>query len=61
MEGVRAVGASHDIEDAARDGLAFDPEVQQRGQSAETAQWWCLGLGLVAGAGGAALWTTGRA
>ena len=43
------------------DGLAFDPDVQPRGQSAETAQWWCLGLGLVAGAGGAALWYYGRA
>jgi tetratricopeptide (TPR) repeat protein len=59
IEGARAVAASHDVEDAARDGLAFDPEVQRRGQSAENAQWWCLGLGLVAGAGGAALWYYG--
>jgi len=60
IQGARAVGAANDVEDAAKAGLPFDPEVERRGQSAENAQWWCLGLGLVAGAGGAALWYYGK-
>jgi tetratricopeptide (TPR) repeat protein len=60
IQGARAVGAANDIEDAAKARMAFDPEVERRGQSAENAQWWCLGLGLVAGAGGAALWYYGK-
>ena len=60
IQGARAVGAANDVEDAAKSGLPFDPEVERRGQSAENAQWWCLGLGLVAGAGGAALWYYGK-
>jgi tetratricopeptide (TPR) repeat protein len=60
IQGARAVGAANDVEDAAKAGQPFDPEVERRGQSAENAQWWCLGLGLVAGAGGAALWYYGK-
>lgn len=60
IQGARAVGAANDVEDAAKAGTPFDPEVERRGQSAENAQWWCLGLGLVAGAGGAALWYYGK-
>jgi tetratricopeptide (TPR) repeat protein len=60
IQGARAAGAANDVEDAAKSGLPFDPEVERRGQSAENAQWWCLGLGLVAGAGGAALWYYGK-
>jgi tetratricopeptide (TPR) repeat protein len=60
IQGARAVGAANDVEDAAKAGVPFDPEVERRGQSAENAQWWCLGLGLVAGAGGAALWYYGK-
>jgi tetratricopeptide (TPR) repeat protein len=60
IQGARAVGAANDVEDAAKAGLPFDPEVERRGQSADNAQWWCLGLGLVAGAGGAALWYYGK-
>jgi drug/metabolite transporter (DMT)-like permease len=60
IQGARAVGAANDVEDAAKTGMPFDPEVERRGQSAENAQWWCLGLGLVAGAGGAALWYYGK-
>ena len=60
IQGARAVGAANDIEDAARAGMAFDPAVEKRGQSAEKAQWWCLGLGLVAGAAGGGLWYYGN-
>lgn len=60
IQGARASGAASDVEDAAKAGTPFDPEVERRGQSAENAQWWCLGLGLVAGAGGAALWYYGK-
>jgi tetratricopeptide (TPR) repeat protein len=56
----RASSASSDIEAAARNGLAFDPAMQERGQSAETAQWWCFGLGTIALAGGAGLWFYGH-
>ena len=60
VEGLRAQSASRDIEAAATKGLAYDPAVQARGQSAETGQKWFLTLGVLAGAGGAALWYYGR-
>jgi tetratricopeptide (TPR) repeat protein len=60
VEGLRARSASNDINAAAAKGLAYDPDVQSRGQSAETAQKWLLTLGVLAGAGGAALWYYGR-
>ena len=60
IQGARAVGAANDIEDAAMAGMAFDPDVEKRGKSAEKAQWWCLGLGVLAGAGGAGLWYYGK-
>jgi tetratricopeptide (TPR) repeat protein len=60
VEWRRAVSASNDIETAAMNGTAFDPAVQSRGKSAETAQWWLYGLGTLAVAGGAGLWFYGQ-
>jgi len=60
IEWRRAVSASNDIEAAAHNGDAFDPDVQSRGKSAETAQWWLYGLGALAIAGGAGLWFYGQ-
>jgi hypothetical protein len=60
IEGVRARNAASDVEAEARNGVPFDPSVESRGQTAETAQWWLLGLGALAGAGGAGLWLYGR-
>jgi tetratricopeptide (TPR) repeat protein len=59
-EGARARSAARDVEQAARNGEAFDPDVESRGKSAEKAQWWLLGLGAVAGAAGAGLWYYGH-
>src|SRR6185295_17313567 len=59
-EGGIARNAGNDIEDAAKNGQAFDPDVESRGKSAEKAQWWLLGLGAVAGAAGAGLWYYGH-
>src|SRR4029079_387966 len=42
VEWRRAANASSDIEKAAMNGDAFDPAVEQRGQSAETAQKWLV-------------------
>ena len=60
IEWRRAVSASHDIESAAKAGDAFDPAVQDRGKSAQTAQWVFYGLGLAAAAAGAGLWFYGQ-
>jgi len=60
IEWRRAVKASSDIEDAAVGGQAFDPAVQDRGKSAETAQWVFYGLGAVAIGAGAGLWFYGQ-
>jgi len=60
VEWRRAVKASSDIEDAAVAGEAFDPAVQSRGKSAETAQWVFYGLGALAVGAGAGLWFYGQ-
>jgi len=60
VEWRRAATASSDIEKAAMNGDAFDPAVEQRGQSAETAQKWLLPLGLLAVGGGVGLWFYGQ-
>ncbi len=59
-QGTRAHAAANDLEDAAANGEPFDPAVQSRGKSAEKAQWWLLGLGVVAGAAGGGLWYYGH-
>jgi tetratricopeptide (TPR) repeat protein len=59
-EGGIARNAGNDVEDAAKNGEAFDPDVESRGKSAEKAQWWLLGLGAVVGAAGAGLWYYGH-
>jgi len=53
IEWRRAVSASHEIEDAAKAGEAFDPAVEKRGKSAQNAEAVFAILGLAAvGAGG---------
>jgi tetratricopeptide (TPR) repeat protein len=55
IQGLRASAASNQVEDVAEAGGFFDPAVERRGKSAESAQWWWIGLGtLVAAAGGGA-------
>jgi hypothetical protein len=56
----RASAASDEVETAARLGLQFNPDAEDRGQSAETAQWWLFGLGTLAAVSGAALWYYGN-
>jgi tetratricopeptide (TPR) repeat protein len=56
----RAASASDEIEGAARAGQAFDPAVQDRGHSAQTAQWVLYPLGALAIAGGVGLFFYGR-
>ena len=60
VEWRRAVSASNDVEQAARNGDSFDPDVQQRGHSAETLQWVFYGVGALAAAGGVGLWFYGQ-
>jgi tetratricopeptide (TPR) repeat protein len=60
IEYSRASSASQEVESEAANGLPFDPSVERRGQSAQTAEAWFLTLGVLAGAGGAALWYYGR-
>jgi tetratricopeptide (TPR) repeat protein len=60
VEWRRAVNASNDVEQAARNGDSFDPAVENRGHSAETAQWIFYGLGTAAIAAGAGLWFYGQ-
>ena len=60
VEWRRAANASSDIEAAAINGDSFDPAVEQRGKSAETAQKWLLPLGLLAVGGGVGLWFYGQ-
>ena len=60
VEYSRAASASQEVESEAANGLPFDPSVERRGQSAQTAEGWFLSLGVLAGAGGAALWYYGR-
>lgn len=60
IEWRRAVGASHDIENAAKAGQQFDPAVEQRGKSAQNAEAVFTILGLAAAAGGAALYVYGN-
>jgi tetratricopeptide (TPR) repeat protein len=60
VEGFRAKAASDDIEKAAMAGMAFDPEVQKRGQSAEKAEKIFTVLGLIAAAGGVGLYFYGN-
>jgi tetratricopeptide (TPR) repeat protein len=60
IEGIRAKSASSDIESEAKNGTAYDPSVQSRGQSAEKAEAVFITLGVLAGATGAGLWYYGR-
>jgi tetratricopeptide (TPR) repeat protein len=60
VEGGRAHSAASQVEDDAKMGKVFDPSVESRGKSAETAQWWLLGMGVVAGAAGGGLWYYGH-
>jgi tetratricopeptide (TPR) repeat protein len=60
VEWRRAVTASHDVETAAASGDQFDPDVQKRGQSAETMQWVFYSIGLVAAGAGVGLWMYGQ-
>jgi tetratricopeptide (TPR) repeat protein len=60
IQTARASAAAKDIEDLALMGKPFDPEIERRGQSAENAQWLCYGIGVLAGATGAALWYYGK-
>ena len=60
VEWRRAVSASNEIEDAARNNQAFDPAVEDRGKSAETMQWVFYGIGTLALGAGAGLWFYGQ-
>ena len=60
IEWRRALSASKDVENAAANNQAFDPEAQRRGQSAETAQRWLYTLGTVAVGAGVGLWFYGN-
>jgi len=60
IEWRRAVSASNDIDTAAKAGNAFDPSVEKRGQSAQTAEIIFLGVGALAAAGGVGLWFYGQ-
>jgi tetratricopeptide (TPR) repeat protein len=60
IEGGRAAAASNEIDNAAKAGKAFDPAVEQRGKSAESAEKALLLTGLVIGAGGGLLYYYGR-
>jgi tetratricopeptide (TPR) repeat protein len=60
IEWRRAVSASNDIEDAAKNGEAFDPAVEKRGKSAQNAQAVFSILGLAAVATGAGLYFYGN-
>lgn len=59
IQGLRASAASKDVEDAAENNDFFDPSVEERGQSAERAQWAWIGLGTLVGAAGGAAWYYG--
>jgi tetratricopeptide (TPR) repeat protein len=56
----RAAAASDEVEKAARAGDSFDPAVEKRGHSAETAQKWLYTLGGLALAGGVGLFFYGQ-
>jgi hypothetical protein len=60
VEWRRAVTASHDVETAAMNNESFDPAVQDRGKSAETAQKVFYGLGALALGAGVGLWFYGQ-
>jgi tetratricopeptide (TPR) repeat protein len=60
VEYTRAKSASDDIEAAARANRAFDPDVEDRGKSAETMQWVFYGLGALAVGAGAGLFFYGQ-
>jgi tetratricopeptide (TPR) repeat protein len=55
-----AKSASDQVNSDATKGNAFDPNVEKRGMSAQTAEAWFFTLGVLAGAGGAALWYYGH-
>jgi hypothetical protein len=55
-----AKSASDDVEAAARANKAFDPDVEDRGKSAETMQWVFHGLGLLAVGAGVGLFFYGQ-
>jgi hypothetical protein len=56
----RAANASDEVEAAARNGLPFNPEAEERGKSAETAQIWFFTLGTLATVAGVGLWYYGN-
>jgi tetratricopeptide (TPR) repeat protein len=60
VEWRRAVSASHDVETAAMNNDSFDPAVQERGKSAETAQKVFYSLGALAIGAGVGLWFYGQ-
>jgi tetratricopeptide (TPR) repeat protein len=58
--GIIEYGRAKSASDEVNAETTFDPSVEHRGQSAQTAEGWFLTLGLLAGGGGAALWYFGH-
>jgi tetratricopeptide (TPR) repeat protein len=58
--GQQAVGAANEVNNEAAQGKPFDPSVEQRGKSAQTAEAWFLTLGALAAATGGVLYFYGR-
>lgn len=56
IEGARAAGAASELESDAKAGKAYDPSVQQRGQSAQGTEAVFVILGLLAAGGSTALY-----
>jgi tetratricopeptide (TPR) repeat protein len=56
----RAGAAEDEIEAAARNGLAFNPETEERGQSAAAASGWLFFLGTLSAVAGGGLWYYGN-
>jgi tetratricopeptide (TPR) repeat protein len=56
IEGGRAVGAANEVNSTAKAGGTFDPAVEARGKSAQTAEAALLVLGALIGGAGAALY-----
>ena len=60
IEGGRAAAAASEIDKTATDGGTFDPAVQRRGQSAESAEKGLIVTGILLGAAGGGLYYYGR-
>ncbi|HVZ74553.1 MAG TPA: tetratricopeptide repeat protein [Polyangia bacterium] len=60
IEGGRATGAAKDVNDAAAMGGTFDPAVESRGKSAESAEKGFLWSGVLIGAAGGILYYLGH-